>query len=470
MALKDRLLSAREDYRSLDLDTDGRPLTAPPQNQGRGRRPLGAAAAAVVVGLAVAGIGWWSSTDDGTDVQSGPAPAATEKDDPEPPGAVAVHAEEISLTPPGPYVDGQVVTVSVPDGFAADLINGTPQSARQCAVLADGPGGPGEWCDPVDRAVLGTATSASVDVRLDRIVFTPTGDRDCEDQEVTCRIVLARTSGQDAASAVLRFGDTDPEPSASMELAVTDRPGSVVLSASGLAPHPSWLEYRARDPQGAAGFEAFWVSVCAFGDTDEPTDPWGGDQWGTSSSGSQVPVPNCDEFRQVATIDPDDPSSPIPVALPTWFLGYGGWSDCRSDHCFIRVRRTIVHGTEPGGGLLGSDEVVATALVPLTAVDPDGRRPELRIVTPAPHSAGQELTVQIAGLPDDRSTSIGVCQVDDPWGCGYLGGTAGPDLIGNGTHVINLPEQFACPARCYLVLDSQGEAMPPLATAALEPS
>jgi hypothetical protein len=467
MTLKDRLLSAREDYRSLDLDTDERPWTEPPQNQGRGRRLLGAAA--VVVGLAVAGVGWWSSTDDGTDVQSGPAPAATEKDDPEPAGAVAVHAEEISLTPPGPYADGEVITVSVPSGFAADLINGTPQSARQCAVLADGPGGPGEWCNPVNPAVLGTATSTSVDVRLDRIVFTPTGDRDCEDPAVTCRIVLSTASGRDVASAVLRFDDTDLESSASIELSATDTPGTVEIIASGLEPHPSWLEYRARDPQGAAGFEAFWVSVCAFGDTDEPTDPRGANQWDTSIRGSQVLVPNCDEFRPVATIDPDDTSSPTSVRIPTWFLGYGGWSDCRTDHCFVRVRRTIVHGSEPGGGLLGSDEAVATALVPLTAVDPDGRRPQLRIITPGPHLAGQELIVEITGLPNDRSTSIGVCQAGDPWGCGYLGGTTGPDLIGNGTHVINLPEQFNCVARCYLVLDSQGEGMPPLATAALEP-
>lgn len=62
-----------------------------------------------------------------------------------------------------------------------------------------------------------------------------------------------------------------------------------------------------------------------------------------------------------------------------------------------------------------------------------------------------------------------MCQADNPWGCGYLGGTSGPDPLGNGTHAIGLPEQFSCPTRCYLVLDSQGEGMPPLATAALDP-
>lgn len=153
--------------------------------------------------------------------------------------------------------------------------------------------------------------------------------------------------------------------------------------------------------------------------------------------------------------------------MPTWFLGYGGWSDCRTDDCFIQIRRTIVHGSSPGGGLLGGDEVVATALVRPDQVDPSGLRPELRIVTPGPHTAGRELTVEVVGLRSDQATSIGVCQADNQWGCGYLGGGSGPDQIGNGTHVIRLPEQFTCPTGCYLELDSQGEGMPPLATAAL---
>lgn len=461
MALKDRLETAREYYRALDFDTV--PVPARPERRGRGRRFL---AAAAMVGLVAGGIGWWSVSDETTDVEVGPAATAPKPNDPEPNGAVAGYAKEISLTPAGPYTDGQVVTVSVPERFAADLINDTPEGARQCAVLADGPDGPGEWCDPVDRSVLGTATSSSVDVRVSRVVFTPTGDRDCEDPAVTCRIVLAAASGSDVASAVLRFDETERESSASIEVSATDTPGVVTLRTSGVEPHPSWLELRATDPERAAGYEPFWVSVCAFGEADGPTDPWGTNRWDEASGGWSLPAPNCDQYHEIATIDPDDPSAPTSAAVPTWFLGYGGWNDCRTDHCFIQIRRTIAYGPAPSGGLFGGDEVVATALVSPDVVDPDGRRPGLRIVTPGPHAAGQEMTIEVTGLPSDRSTSIGVCQTDNPWGCGYL--IASMDQIDNGTHVVRLPDQFACLNRCYLELDSQGEGLPPLATAALD--
>lgn len=464
MALKNRLHAARRDYRALELDTNV--VVAAPQRRHRGRRVLAAAAA---VALVAAGVGWWSTSDEPTELAAGSPSTTPKSDDPQPPGAVADHADEISLEPPGPYVDGQVVTVSVPEGFAADLINGTPDGARQCAVLVDGPGGPGEWCDPAERAVIGTASSSSVDVRVDREVFTPTGDRDCEDPAVTCRIVLGTSDGRDVASVVLRFDDTDAESSASLELAATDTPGVVMLSVDGMEPHPSWLELRASDPESAAGYGPFRVSVCAFGDPDEATDPWGENRWGTMSGGWEVPGPNCDEYGEVATLDPDDPSESTAAMVPTWFLGYGGWNDCRVDHCFIQVRRSIVYGSEPGGGIMGGDEMVATALILSDLVDQRGQRPELRIVTPGPHAAGQELTIEVAGLAGDRTTSVGVCQADDQWGCGYLGGRGGPEQIGNGTHVIRLPDPLSCPDRCYLELDSQGEGMPPLATAELRP-
>jgi hypothetical protein len=469
MTLKDRLLSAREDYRTLALDTAD--AVAEPRRHRRGRRAL---AAAAVVAAVAGGLGWWSMSDDNTEVEAGPAPASTAltRNDPEPPGAVAAHADEIVLTPPGPYADGQVITVSVPEDFAADLLNGSPQGARQCAVLADGPEGPGEWCDPVERSVSATATASSVDVRVSRVVFTPTGHRDCGEPSVTCRIVLAAVGGSDVASSVLRFDEiADPAP-ATIELTATDTPGVVTLRAAGLSPHPSWLELRATDPERAAGFGPFGVSVCAFAEPEEPRDPWGANPWGptawSAASGASVQPPNCDQFGEIATPDPDDPSASRPATVPTRFLGYGGWSDCRTDHCFVQVRQTVVHGFEPGGGLLGSDEVVAMAMVRPDLVDPEVTLPTLRILTPGPHAPGQDLTVEVTGLSDGRSSSIGVCQIESPWGCGYLGGVAGPDPIGNGTRIVRLPEQFACPTRCYLELDSQGEGMPPLATAALD--
>ncbi|MFV0317328.1 MAG: hypothetical protein ACK5O2_10270 [Microthrixaceae bacterium] len=537
MALKERLEAAREDYRALSVDTGGvlrgassqrmvgssqdddpqstdgifdgtvDPDGAPGSPRSRPGVRLVAVAAVVVVAVGVVGAAGlvfggapWSDDDRTQPVEAVPPTTLAKSNDPNPPGAIARYSPDIVLEPAGPYSDGETITVSVPEGFAEDFANG---GARLCAVLADGPDGPGEWCDQWNATWAGPGSYTSTSVRLSRMVFTPTGNRDCEEPEVTCRLIVRSASGVDEpsgpefASEVLRFEaaiEANPsEPDrGEVRLTAGATPGAAELELMGVEPDPSWLKLREEDPVRAATFPPFSVQVCAFGEATQPEDPWGSNLWLTSAIGATegriaiddvprlVPGPNCVWYAQAPMIDPDAPTT---VTLPTWVLGYEGWSDCREDHCFIGISRSVVHDMLEDGGLSGSEVRSAIELISPHLVDPDGVRPELEVLTPGPHVAGQEVEVEVSNLPAGRTTSIGVCYVEDPWGCGYLGwappstavsafgpgGALGPAGFADGVHTITLPENFACITRCYLELDSQGEGMPPLATAALDP-
>ncbi|MCC5954299.1 MAG: hypothetical protein JJU45_19595 [Acidimicrobiia bacterium] len=464
MALKARLEAARQDYRTLPVAEA--PIPEDLEPPGQRRRILAVATVVALVLAGIAGVGWWSRSEESTPLEVGPVDEWPDPDDPEPPGAVAPWSSDVTLDPAGPYVDGQVITLLVPEGFTDQLF------VRQCAVLSDGPGGAGEWCDPIDKDVTDRGDpsevppTTSADVRVDRVVFTPTGDRDCEDPAVTCRLVVHSADGEDVASGVLRFvGDAPPRP-ASIEVSRTETPGVVMLTTVGVEPHPSWSELRSSHPERAAEWEPFHVSVCAFGEPRAP-GPWGTNVWRPRSGERTVPGLNCDTpARATATIDRDDPSGPVEVTVPTWILGHAGWNDCRVDHCVVLISRTIFGGFEPGGGLGGYDKPFAAALLPPDMVDPDGIRPEITVLTPGPHLAGQEVTVEVSGLRFEPNAMIVVCEWDDERGCRHLG--ANVDDVDNGTHVIRLPDDFACPTRCFLQFEPYFPWMPPLATAPLD--
>ena len=146
MTLQDRLVHARDDYRSIvppdaTRSSLGRRVADDgQQSRWRPRMPAGAA-----IGVAA-----WSGSDDTQKLAATPSPESTAVPvvrDPDPPGAVAPYDPQIELVQPGPYHDGETITVRVPEGFANDL----PRGAQVCAVVADDVGGPSETCDP--RAV-----------------------------------------------------------------------------------------------------------------------------------------------------------------------------------------------------------------------------------------------------------------------------------------------------------------------------
>lgn len=485
MTLQTRLDAARDDYHQLAVPNPEPRHTPPGQERpddgaddlergnGRGRRTWGAIAAALIL-LGGVGVGVWSQREPSHRVAVGDRTGSGEQTDgatattrppelPEPPGPGATYSPDIVVSPAGPYLDRQEVDVTVPEGFAEDLSNGAVQ---QCAVLTDGVGGSGEWCDPFPSPVqLGTPSATAVRVTVRREVFTPTGVRDCEEAEVTCRLVLRSTAGGSVASAELRFEGPAVEAATTLELTGTGDVGVATLTPRGLTAHPSWFQLRDERPTQAADFPPLRMTVCAFGRPSAPEGPEGLDPWLSDPGDEELPPPNCDATNFYGELSPDAPDRPVRVTLPTWFLGYGGWSDCRVDRCFVAVRRSIVQGTTDDGSLLGNDELAAVELVDPTWVDPDGSRPAIEILTPGPHRTGDVLTVQVSGLRDDERTNFGVCAVENPWGCAFV--TALMGRIGNGTHELPLLDPLICPTTCYVELDSQGEGLAPLAVAPL---
>lgn len=465
MSLDQRLRDARDDYRGLAPPT---PASRPDPDEviAPSHRTRWLAAAAVLL-VVVASVATWTVSREGDDRDrvsvAGPSTTATV----DPPTSGAWDPSDVVLDPPGPYRDRQEVLVRVPAAVAegADLLN---EGLSLCARVREGDD-LSETCDPTveDLVVLGSVGPTSATVRLRRTVFTDTGRRDCNEATVDCRIVVLAGDGSRHASERLTFVDeavSAAEPEVTLRIEPTGEPGEVTLTPDGLTADGSWLALRDDDPARADGFTPLYVSQCAFsaslGSTPGPfgdPPPW--------ESGDPDGVV-CGAMGPALELDPDDPERAVTVTLPTLVYGYGGWADCRVDQCFLDVRRTIIHGVEPGGGTLGSDVSAATALLPRDAAWVEPVRPTLTIETPGPHRGGQTVSVTIRGLPDGERRLIAQCSVDQPWGCGY-------DVreLGNGTHEITLDEGLLdrCrPETCYLELSSSSEGLPPLAVAPLD--
>lgn len=469
MTLDDRLQRARMEYRAAvppgRADRLVRLGSAEPAKGRTGRLVL---ASLVLVGL-VAGLAALVTADRkqerpaDTDVEV--VDRAVDPKDAQPAGADAVYDPAITLAPDGPYGHGQSIELKVPEGYATDLING---GVQLCATLADTPGGPEESCDPIAELAPSGRTATMVTVEPSRSVFTPLGFRDCNEPEVVCRLVVGAADGQPRASAPLDYVGEPVAREVTLAITATEPPGTFVARPRGLMPDPSWLDLRASDPTRVEGFGPFVVQVCAFTSSDETDGPFGEYLWSHSGQRRTLPPANCNNLGETLTIDPDDPDRPLEVEISPLVFGYRGWSDCLLDQCFVQVRRTIVHGFEPGGGLLGSDVAAAATLLDFDPSTPVRDRPSITVETPGPHPAGKEITVIIGGLPEGTTTSIRACDVESPWNCGDVGSTFA--TVSNGEHTFRLPGSVArCgPEECYLQLDSQGEGLPPLATAALD--
>lgn len=438
----------------------------------RFRVPLVAAAAVVLVVVAAAVLAWPSGDDPSsitTVDDEGSAPdngepgeggtSTTDGSNGAALGSAAEHDPAFRLEPNGPYRDGQQVTLTWPEGHVGDWANERP---ILCAVVADDPGAPTETCDPVGDVAAGAGTPTEATVRLSQRVFTPTGYRDCADTAVTCRLLHRRTDGTYGATDPLRFDGNAQSPQITLSVTETDDPHQFVVDPDGLSPHPSWLDLRETDPARTEGWPAFFVQLCAFESSPADVAPYDAYLWLDFDS----KFVNCDATGPSVQIDPDDPNAPVTVTIPGRIHGYAGWSDCRTDHCFVQVRRTVVDRVDTEA-LTGHDDGVVADLVPFAPTTAVPDPPKVEVLDAGPHTAGQTVTIVVSGLPDGTTTNIGVCEVTDPWGCGYL---ADAFDLSNGTYDITLPDSIAsCGAeQCYLELDSQGEGLPPLATTPLD--
>jgi hypothetical protein len=306
--------------------------------------------------------------------------------------------------------------------------------------------------------------------RDDRVAGGPRVRCVCTDLVVLWRVdpcgrVLRDSEGTDRATARLSFrGNPEPQ-DATLSITATDDRHEFAIDPEGLTPHSSWIDLRDVDPSRVEGFPAFVVSVCAFGSTEPDTSPYGDYLWGQGVFDRPLAPANCDTTPKAAELNPDDPNEPISIPIPGRIHGYSGWSDCRVDRCFIQIRQSVVDEVD-AISLTGHDLGTVAALVPFDPTTALPAPPSIRIVETGPLTAGQTITVEIAGLPEGTDTNIGVCTIDAPWGCGYIGTSFG---VTNGVHRLELPVSVsACaPEQCYLELDSRGEGVPPLATTPL---
>jgi len=465
VSLDERLLDARADYHAL---VGPRRVDPPDTTDHRGlrrhrhRRTIAIALAAL--GIVAGGVSL-APDDAGHDVRTRTGSTApTGTTEPVDVGDVEPTAPEdprVTLTPAGPYSDGQRVELSMPEDYGVDLANGG--GYRQCVIL-DGRGGwPEEVCDPVLSPPGPSLVAGRITAVVHRTVLTPRGERDCEDVRVECRLVVRTSDDRVRATNRLRFTGAATAPPFRIDVETAERPGAVVVRPTGLAPDPTWFELRRTDPARAAAFAPFQLRICAFETSSTTPGPYGEYLWGIGDP--DLPVANCTWQVDADEIDPDRPDEPITVEVPPLVDGYRGFSDCAVDACYVQLSRNVVGGITPDGALLGGDGDAAAALVPVDPRVPPPVPPSLRIATPPPYRVGQDLTLEVDGVDLD-DLAIGWCDIGSPWSCGYTGHRPGSRP---GEIVVTVPSNmmFCAPKRCYLEIDGHGEGMPPPATAAL---
>jgi len=365
----------------------------------------------------------------------------------------AVEDPAITLTPAGPYTDGQTVGVGVPSGFGADWPNDPP---ALCMTIDDFGG---ELCDPTAApAKYPTLTSApagdTATMGLARRVFTPTGWRDCNDPGLTCRLVVRARDGSYRASVPLVFTGptTPPTTTITVDPSPVTEGETVMVTAHGLAPHPSWLQRLASHPTLAADYPAFTVTVCA----------------------AMARTTNCSFLTSNDPIATDQPDTTFTVRAGREVFGYGGWDDCAAVPCYLVLHRNKVMGDAGGGGILGSDEVVAVTPLRFDDRVAPRPRPALAVVEVGPYRAGQQVSVRATNLPTESwagSVSLALCHQDPTKNndCNYLARPAVAD--GGFVATVVLPAgagiggEVPCTGSpCFLALMPGGEGLGPLAS------
>jgi hypothetical protein len=465
MSLESRLRAARDEYRRIDHDpTAALPLRTGRRSVARGPWTL-SVAALVLLALVVSVLVWRSrdGSDDGnvhvdtgetTTVVPGTDRAPARRDT-EP----LVPTPELEVTPGGPYVDGVEVEVSAPSGAGDDWVHG---GGGICATVTTDDGVTSA-CDPIIAQTPGAFDALDpIDGRdrarmiLRRTVFTPSGDRDCNELVVSCHLVVGISDSTLLVSPRLTFEGSPVEREVTLDVASTDDGTRFVVTPRGLQATASWFDARerlGRDPALAP----FQVSLCAFGPAEPPIDPWGRPwETGILVPGHRALGWDCDTLGPTTTnIDPDDPDRSFTVSLDHELYGYAGWSDCRLQRCYLLVGATHSDAT----GQMGSDSPVAAVPLPLsvgTAIRP---RPSVAIEDQGPHQVGQVITLRLEGLPSPFPGLVGMCRSDTPMLCLYWEAAAGPDIQ---TLLFTVPEWASdCALNgCALALGGSGEGLP----------
>ena len=386
------------------------------------------------------------------------------------------------IVPDGPYEEGQSVFLLARRDVSIDLFNATP---RLCARVDDGP----ESCDPTrirpEPIRNPPPETQGVAIDLPRRHFGVTGDRDCADQAVSCRLVWRAEGGQLLATRSLTFTGDLVDPPIRLVTSLGDEPNVLVVEPVGIngeiAPGDVFTERQLATIEADVGhatafdIEALELSyqfgsVCSFAEGEHPAGSeaiadvpqWWGPLGVVAVVGeTDLPTgfaPNCDwravEDAPVSLIGDD----PVELRIEREIYGYGGWVDCAIDACYIEVTLRWLHPLgDRDDGRVGSDRVEARALLDV----PDGWqsvRPSISILEPGPYAPGQVVTVEARDARVDGFV-ISFCPGGDR-PCGFREGT-----FADGVHRISWtlpgPGSGCGLDRCYFAVASGGEGLAP---------
>lgn len=386
----------------------------------------------------------------------------------------------ILITPAGPHVDGQTVELLAASSPTIDLFNSW---LRLCASLDDRE----EICDPTwirPRPISDPPQGTQgVTIELPRTHFGPTGERDCADVDVVCRLVWRTEADTLLTSEPLTFTGPAPIADVTIQAVATDQPGQLALTTSGVDGSATAVQVLSvaqldsiADSVGLqSDFEPENLDItwrigglCGFGpgtppigsETLEDPPTW----WtptaldpATDSGAWSFFGSTCDSLTPGVDID-DEADTPFVLGLTRNIYGYGGWIDCAENACWLELNLGWTYPM-PDGSTLGGDIPAARALVDIPTSWPT-KRPSITIVEPGPYTAGQQVTVEVRNHPLETSgLAIGWCPGGDGF-CGYEFST-----YDNGIHRVTwrIPTNAdECgTSRCYFDIGSPSEGLAP---------
>jgi len=393
----------------------------------------------------------------------------------------AIPDSGVLIVPAGPHTDGQTVEVLAASSPPIDLYNSSP---RLCARVDDA----AEICDPTwiqPRPISNPpAGTQGVTVELPRIHFGPTGNRDCADTNVDCRLVWRTETNTLLTSENLAFTGPTPATNVTLQAVTGDQPGKLTLTANGVDDSltasevfsTTQLDSIAESVSFQTNFEPSNLDIgwrvgglCGFGPgtppigsdgLDDPPAWWALTTLDPTSDPAEVRsffAPTCDSLTTGIQIE-NETDTPVVPDVARSIYGFGGWIDCAESACWIELNLSWTYPM-PDGSALGGDVPAARVLVDVPASWPS-TRPSIEIVEPGPYSAGQQVTIEVRNHPlQTGGLDIGWCAGGDDY-CGYRFST-----YDNGIHrvawVIPADATNCGESRCYFEIGSPSEGLAP---------